>query len=95
MPEKPIARGLFNRAGVRYEVACEVIGSLIAHQAELIARELDEAVPDEGKLHQAHAERARLVDAREALDPADQQGVEDAISRFGQLSRAAYGFPDR
>ena len=42
--------GLFDRAGVRYEVACDVIGALIAHYAEIMGREREQAARLTGQL---------------------------------------------
>jgi hypothetical protein len=38
---------LFSRTGVRYEVALDVLGAMIAHYAEAIARERDRLDADE------------------------------------------------
>lgn len=47
--------GLFDRVGARYEVACDVIGFLIAHYVEIIGKERDRAQPDEAILRVAGA----------------------------------------
>lgn len=52
--------GLFDRAGVRYEVACDVIGALIAHYAEIMGREREQAQPNEAVLRVAGAMKAAL-----------------------------------
>jgi 6,7-dimethyl-8-ribityllumazine synthase len=53
--------GLFDRAGVRYEVACDVIGALIAHYAEIMGREREQAQPNEAVLRVAGAMKAALA----------------------------------
>lgn len=38
--------GLFSRAGIRYEVALDVLGALIAHYAEMLGIERSRPAPD-------------------------------------------------
>lgn len=83
--------GLFDRAGVRYEVACDVIGALIAHYAEIMGRERDCAPPDEAVLRVVSALKAALASERDDLDPLNSAGIEAAISRYAPLARRLYG----
>ncbi len=83
--------GLFDRAGVRYEVACDVIGALIAHYAEIMGREREQAQPNEAVLRVAGAMKAALAGERDDLDPRDSAGIEAAISRYAPLARRLYG----
>ena len=85
--------GLFDRAGVRYEVACDVIGALIAHYAEIMGREREQAQPNEAVLRVAGAMKAALAGERDDLDPRDSAGIEAAILRYAPLARRLYG-PD-
>ena len=71
--------GLFDRAGVRYEVACDVIGALIAHYAEIMGREREQAQPNEAALRVAGAMKSALAGERDDLDPRDSAGIEAAI----------------
>ena len=48
---------LFSRAGVRYEVALDVLGAIIAHHSEAIAAEREKATPDEAVI--AAAQKAK------------------------------------
>lgn len=82
--------GLFDRAGVRYEVACDVIGALIAHYAEITGRERDRALPDEAILRLANARKAALAAERDDLNPRDGTGIEAVISRYAPLARRLY-----
>ena len=82
---------LFNRTGVRYEVACDVIGALIAHYAEIMGREREQAQPNEAVLRVAGAMKAALAGERDDLDPRDSAGIEAAISRYAPLARRLYG----
>ncbi|HQE38874.1 MAG TPA: hypothetical protein PLC55_06255 [Zoogloea sp.] len=59
--------GLFDRAGVRYEVACDVIGALIAHYAEIMGREREQAQPNEAVLRVDRAMKGALAGERVIL----------------------------
>lgn len=83
--------GLFDRVGVRYEVACDVIGSLIAHHAEIMGLEREQAQPNEAILRVAGAMKAALTEERDDLDTRDSAGIEAAISRYAPLARRLYG----
>jgi hypothetical protein len=85
-----MTEALFKRSGVRYEVACDVIGAVIAHHSEAIAAEYDKAVPDQGAIAAAEAAKKALRDAREALDPKDGESVEQAIATYGPMARDLY-----
>lgn len=84
---------LFSRAVIRYEVAVDVIGAVIAHYAELVGVERDRPEPDDAKLRQSQAMQRRLRSERNALDPRDAQAVESAISCYGPLARRLYADP--
>jgi hypothetical protein len=87
-------RGIFSRAGVRYEVACDVIGAVIAHYAELIAIELASVKPDQRRVSMAQRLTSELKDARDDLDSRDSDAIESAIERFGALARHLYADAD-
>jgi hypothetical protein len=83
-------KGLFPRTGVRFEVACDVIGALIAHHGEAIADELGKPVPAEAAVAAAESAMAALRDERDALDPTDVVAVEDAIKKYAPMARSLY-----
>ena len=83
--------GLVDRVGVRYEVACDLIGALISHCAEIIGLEREKAQPNEAVLSVAKAMRTALVEERESLDPRDGTGIEVAISHYAPLARRLCG----
>lgn len=85
-----MADNIFRRAGVRYEVACDVIGALIAHHAEIIGNEREKEVPDQGVI-QANEEAQRgLRNVREDLDARDSGAIEAVIAKYGPQARAAF-----
>ena len=85
-----MSKGLFKRTGVRYEVACDVIGALIAHYSEILATEYDKEIPDQAVIDAATAEKKALRDKREALDSSDSKAIEAAIATYGPQARALY-----
>lgn len=85
--------GLFDRAGVRYEVACDVIGALIAHYAEIMGREREQAQPNEAVLRVAGAMKAALAGERMISIRATAPASRRRFSRYAPLARRLYG-PD-
>lgn len=81
---------LFRRAGVRYEVAVDVIGAVIAHYAEVIGTERDRPTPDAQKIAHAQQLVAELKDIREDLDPTDSAAIDATIERLAPLARHLY-----
>lgn len=81
---------LFSRSGVRFEVACDVIGAVVAHFAEAIGRERDRPTPDSQKIAHAQQLVAELKDIREDLDPKDSAAIEATIERLAPLARHLY-----
>lgn len=82
--------GLFDRTGVRYEVAQDVLGAIIAHHSEQIAKELEKQQPDLKAIDLANLAKDAMRDLRDSLDPNDAQGIEDVIKRFGPQARDLY-----
>jgi len=85
--------GLFSRAGLRYEVALDVLGALIAHYAELIGIERSRPAPDEAILRQAEAIQGHLRRTRNDLDPRNAEAIETAIAHYAPLARRLYADP--
>jgi hypothetical protein len=83
-------KGLFSRSGVRYEVACDVIGSLIAHYSEVAGAEMEKDQPDQAAIDAAEAEKSKLRKIRDELDPANADGIEQVIAEFAPKARALY-----
>jgi hypothetical protein len=82
--------GIFRRSGVRYEVACDCIGALIAHFASVVGIERSSAAPDADKIDRSERLTADLRDIRETLDPADESQIQATIERLAPLARLLY-----
>ncbi len=89
IPPAPQA-GLFCETGVRYEVALDVMGAMIAHFAEAIAEERDRHDSDAGVVALYQALQAEIRSRRDALDPHDAVEIEAVIRRFGPRARAVF-----
>ncbi|RQT22196.1 hypothetical protein [Burkholderia contaminans] len=72
---------------VDYEVACQTIGQLIAHQVTVIAEEESRSQPDAARVAAADAERKVLVAARDALRPDDDVAIAHALAEYGPRAR--------
>jgi predicted RNase H-like HicB family nuclease len=82
--------GLFERVGVRYEVALDILGAIIAHWAAVTAAERDKPTPEASIITEAERARAELRVLRDALDPRDSQQIEAVIARYAPIARALY-----
>jgi hypothetical protein len=82
--------GLFDRTLVRYELACDAIGALVAHYSEIIATERGRVPADGAILRVARVMQAVLRAEREELDPTDSARIEKTIARYAPLARRLY-----
>ncbi len=72
---------------LEYEVACQTLGQLIAHQVAILAHEEMQAQPDVTRAGAADAERRALVAVRDALLPDDARGIADVLATYGPRAR--------
>jgi hypothetical protein len=82
--------GLFDRTAVRYEVACDVIGALIANYAEALAFEREKPAPDAATVERIRAAKHALRVEREELTPSNAEVIEAVIRKYGPMARALY-----
>jgi hypothetical protein len=82
--------GIFSRTGVRFEVAQDVLGAIIAHHSERIAVERDKDQPDEAAIELAQQAKEDLRDIRDNLDPKDDKAIEAIIKNYGEQARRLY-----
>lgn len=76
--------------GIRFEVAQDVLGALIAHWAEAAAEARDAAKPDADHLAAIQAEQRKLRLLRDELDPRDTAQIEAEIAELAPLARRLY-----
>ncbi len=92
MPQTPLephnsSPRVFNRAGVRLEVAQDMIGAIISHFAELIGQEREQGSPRQHRIAEAQRLISELKDVREELDSHQPASIEAAISWFAPFAR--------
>lgn len=81
---------LFPRAGVRYEVAVDILGAIIAHWSAVIAAERDKPTPNADDIALAEQVKAELRALRDELDPTDGERIEQVIAQYGPQARDLY-----
>ncbi len=82
-----MSSGLFNRTGVRYEVACEILGAIISHHAEVLGLENSKAIADPTAVVAAQTAISEINGLRDGLDPKDSAAIESLIAEYGPLAR--------
>jgi hypothetical protein len=87
-----MTKQLFSRAGVRYEVALDVLGAIIAHHSETIAAERGKPVPDEAAIEHALQDKEALRALRDELDPKGPEAIERVIQQYAPQARELYGY---
>ena len=75
----------------RYETAQEIIGMMIALQAEQLADEEGKTHPDPARILALQAEQARLTAERHALRFEDTASIRQAIEDYAPIVKAAFG----
>lgn len=80
--------GLFKRVGIRYEVACDILGGMISGHAEFIGIERSKPSPDQLAISQAVDAQSSLRKFRDDLDPRDAAAIEQVIEEFAENTRA-------
>lgn len=75
--------GRTNRAGIRFEVACGILDTLIGAKVADEATESAQPNPNVKRIECLRAEKAELRDRRAALDPDDPEAIELAIRTYG------------
>ena len=83
-------QGLFSLESVRYEVACDVIGGIIAHYSEALALERAKPEPDAAEIERILGEKRALYAVRDGIDPRDADAVEAVIQKYAPIARHLY-----
>lgn len=82
--------GLFDRAGVLYEVACDVLGAVIAHYSEALAQERGKPIPDAAIVERIETTKRALRLERDELVSSNASAVKAAIQKYGAQVRELY-----
>lgn len=82
--------GLFNRAGVLYEVACDVLGAIITHYSEALAQEREKPLPDAAAVERIEAAKRALWLERDELDTSNAAAIKAVIQKYGPQARKLY-----
>lgn len=82
--------GLFDRTCVLYEVACDVLGSIIAHYAEALALEHGKPAPDVTVVKQIEATKRALRLERDELAPSNSEAIQAVIQKYAFVARRLY-----
>jgi len=85
--------GLFDRTGVLYEVACDVLGAIITHHSEAIARERERPDPDLKAIEKIEALKRALKQERDDLNPSRPEAINAVITKYGCQARQLYQLP--
>ena len=80
---------MFKR-GIRFAVAQDALGALIAHWSALAAEALDGVNPDPGRLAEIEAEPRKYRNLLHSLDPRDAAQIESVIAEHAPLARRLY-----
>ena len=86
-----MTKKLFDRAGVRYEVALDILGAIIAHHTELIAAERAKDTPDQDIVNREQQLKDQLRALRDDLTPQAADAIERVIAEYGPQARSLYG----
>lgn len=87
--------GLFDRAGVLYEVACDVIGAIIAHYSEALAQEREKQVPDVATVERIEVTKRALRLERDDLPPSNAEAIKAVIQKYGPQACKLYAYECR
>jgi len=82
--------GLFDRSGVLYEVACDVLGAIIAHYSEALALERGKQPPDAAAVERIEATKRTLRLERDELAPSNSEAIRVVIQKYGPQARKLY-----
>ncbi|KVV25116.1 hypothetical protein WK78_02820 [Burkholderia cepacia] len=86
-----MTKKLFDRAGVRYEVAVDIMGAIIAHHTEIIAAERAKEAPDQDVINREQQVKDQLRAVRDDLNPQAADAIERVIAEYGPQARSLYG----
>lgn len=78
---------IFSRVGVRFEVAQDVLGAIIAHHAEVLGEERSKANPDKTIIQKSLKAQEEMYEMRYRLRHDDEPEIERIIKEYGPIAR--------
>lgn len=82
---------IFNRVGIRLEVAEDVLGAIIAHYAAEIGKELAKPNPDVSVIEAAERVQDEMDELRDSLSVQEPERLEEVIKKYGPIARELWG----
>ena len=82
---------IFNRVGIRLEVAQDVLGAIIAHYAAEIGKELAKPNPDVSVIEAAERVQDEMDELRDSLSVQEPERLEEVIKKYGPIARELWG----
>jgi hypothetical protein len=80
----------YDLVGVRFEVACECVGAVIAYYAAELGKEMAKPTPDQARISEILDKQNRLDELRSKINPRDAVEIEAVIQIYGSLARRLY-----
>lgn len=78
---------IYSRVGVRFEVAQDVLGAIIAHHAEVLGKERSKPDPDQSVIAEALKAQEEMDNLRYGLRHDDEHAIENIIREYGPIAR--------
>ena len=82
---------IFNRVGIRLEVAEDVLGAIIAYHAAEIGKELAKPNPDVSVIEAAERAQDEMDELRDSLSVQEPERLEEVIKKYGTIARELSG----
>ena len=82
---------IFNRVGIRLEVAQDVLGAIIAYHAQEIGKELAKPNPDVSVIEAAERAQDEMDELRDSLSVQEPERLEEVIKKYGTIARELSG----
>ena len=82
---------IFNRVGIRLEVAQDVLGAIIAYHTQEIGKELAKPNPDVSVIEAAERAQDEMDELRDSLSVQEPERLEEVIKKYGTIARELSG----
>lgn len=78
---------IFSRVGVRFEVAQDILGAIIAYHAGVLGQEHAKPNPDQSVIDKALQAQNDMDEMRYRLRHDDEAAIEKIIKEYGPIAR--------